>query len=141
MLRDPKRRAEERLRRSCPQTHDRLWFDDRQFHVQPGPAGGDMVRTRLFVDAPLAARLPVEVFHDVGDVDLLTIQACRFERAIEQLTGGADERTARSIFLIPRLFADEHHPRPPGAFSEDRLRGPLPQLAGMTVQRRLARAG
>ena len=63
---------------------------------------------RLLVDAPLAARLPLEVLHDVGDVDGGAIDAGLRERAVEQLAGRADERMAGEIFRVARLLADQH---------------------------------
>ena len=88
-------RAEQRLRRGRAEADDHARLDQRDLGVEPRPAGGDLAGVRLLVDAPLAARLPLEVLDDVGDVDRCAVDAGVLERAVEQLAGRADERMAR----------------------------------------------
>ena len=52
------------------------------------------------VDAPLAARLELEVLHSVGDVDRATVDARLLHCAVEELPGRPDERFAYQVFLV-----------------------------------------
>ena len=81
------------------------------------------------MNAPLAARLPLEVLHDVGDVDRRPVDPRLDERAIEQTARRPDERTPRQILFVPRLLAHEHHARVTRAFAEHGLRPTLVELA------------
>src|SRR5205823_12413625 len=110
MLGHAKRRAEQCLGRRRSQTDHRERFDDRELDVEPRTTRGDVRWPRFLVYAPFAARLPVEVLDDIRDVDVLTIDAGCFERAIEQLTGGSDKPPPDPILLIAGLFAEEHEP-------------------------------
>src|SRR5205085_5780207 len=105
---------------------------------EPRAAGGDLARAGLGVDAALAARLPLEVLHDVRDIDPPAIDPRIRERAIEKLACGADERATREVFLVARLLADEHQGGVAIALAEHRLGAPLPQRARATVRRRSA---
>ena len=93
---------------------------------------------RFLVDAPLPARFPLEVFHDVRDVDAGSIDAGVRERTVQQLAGGPDKRMARQVFLIARLLADEHQLGLARAFAEDRLCPEFPEIAAAAVLGRLA---
>src|SRR5215510_12551307 len=59
--------------------------------VEPPAASVDLAYVGLLVEAPLAARLVLEVLHGVGDVDFIPLDAGRFERLVEHLAGGTDE--------------------------------------------------
>src|SRR5438128_11023699 len=74
---------EERLRGGRTHTDQDDWFDDLDFGVQPGAAGGDFARVRFFVDAPFSGRFPFEMLDDVGDIDLLPIDADFLQNVIE----------------------------------------------------------
>jgi hypothetical protein len=50
---------------------------------QPRTTRRDLGGVRFFVDAFLAARLPLEVLHDVGHVDLRAVDARFFECFVE----------------------------------------------------------
>src|SRR3977135_4111854 len=56
-----------RCRRS--EADDRARLDVCYPRFRPGPAGCALGSVRLFVEATFAARLPLEVLDDVGDVD------------------------------------------------------------------------
>jgi len=56
---------------------------------------------RLGVNPPLAARLPLEVLHRVGDVGLTPIDTGFLEGAIEQLAGRPDERRPLRSSSLP----------------------------------------
>ena len=64
-----------------------------------------------------------------------------FERVVQQPPGRADERMARQVFLVARLFADEHDARADRAFAENRLRPALPKVAGAASGRRVVEFG
>ena len=95
----------------------------------------------LLVDAALAARLPLEVLHHIGDVDGRAIDPSFGERLVEQLPGRADERMTGQVFLIAGLLADEHQPRARRALAEHRLRAELVEVARLTVLRGLPNRG
>ena len=92
------------------------------------------------MNAPLAARLPLEVLDDVGDVDARSVDARVGERAIEEFAGRSDERMTCEIFVVAGLLADEHQLSPRPAFTENGLRPALPEIACVTLARGLANA-
>src|SRR5258705_12701863 len=100
--------SEQGLSRRRAKAHDRPRLDELDLDVEPRPAGGDLAGPRLLVNPALAARLPFEMLDHVRHVNALAVDAGFFERPIEELARRADERTARDIFLIARLLANEH---------------------------------
>ena len=85
----------------------------RRARLEPRPAGRDLTPARLLVDAPLAARLPLEVLDDDSSGRRRRLHDPRFgERLAEKAAGGADERPAREVLAIARLLADEHRAAP-----------------------------
>jgi hypothetical protein len=133
MLRDAKIAAEQRLGRGSAETHDHLGLERGDFGVEPGAASGDFRGVGLFVDAAFAARLPFEMFYGVGDVDFFAVDAGFDESGVEQLASRAYEWTALEIFLISRLFADEHDLCVGPAFAEDGLGATLPEIAILAI--------
>jgi hypothetical protein len=87
------------------------------------------------MDATLAAWLPLEVLHDVCDIDAIAREADRVERAIEHTAGGSDEGLTRKILRITRLLADEHHDGFGATFTEYRLRRATPEVASAAIGR------
>src|SRR5262249_30621044 len=85
----------------------------------------------LLVDAPLAARLPLEVLDGIGHVDLPSIDARLGERGVEKAARRPDERPAGNVLGVAGLLADHHDARRSMAFAEDRLRSPLPERAAL----------
>ena len=85
------------------------------------------------MDATLPPRLPFEMFHGIRDIDLLAIDAGSLERLIENFSSGPDEWTPLYVFLIPRLFSDEHHSRLRSTLAENRLRSQLPEITRLTA--------
>jgi len=47
-------------------------------------------------------------FEDVGDIDLVTSEAHRFDDACQQLAGGSDEWLALAVFIHAGRFANKH---------------------------------
>src|SRR2546423_13356201 len=101
--RDPKVAPEQRLSRGRAEADQHAWLDHVELCLEPGPAGGDLRPVRLLVDAAVAPRLPLEVFDDVGDVDLSPVDARVLERLVEELPGRPDKRFALQVLLVPRL--------------------------------------
>src|SRR5687767_11797803 len=130
-----KLRTEQCLRSRRAQGHNHFRFDYGSFSLEPGATGSNLQCVWFFVYAPFAARLPLEMFDDVRDVCLFAINACFFQRFIEQATGWSNERLARQIFFIAGLFADKHHYRPARAFTEDGLRSAFPKIATFAISR------
>ena len=108
MLRDAKIAAEEGLRSRGAETHDHFGPERGDLGFEPRTAGCDFGGVGLFVDAAFAAGLPLEMFYGVRDIDFLTVDASFDEGGVEELACRSDEGTALEVFLISRLFADEH---------------------------------
>ena len=85
------------------------------------------------MDAPLSARLPLEVLDRIGEVDGIARDAGISERLVEECACRADERLALTIFLITRLLADEQHLRPLRTSTEDHLRRVFVEIATAAV--------
>jgi hypothetical protein len=75
------------------------------------------------VQPPLSAWFKFEVFHSVCEVRLFARNTGRMQALIEELTRWADEWLSLQIFLVSRLFADEHNGRVRRSVSTDPLRG------------------
>ena len=86
----------------------------RDLGLEPRPAGGNLRAVRLGVDAPFAARLPLEVFHNIGEIHTGAVDPGLVERAIEQLPGRTDERVAGDVFGVAGLLTNHHHRRSGG---------------------------
>jgi hypothetical protein len=108
------------LRCGCAKSDDEPWAYGFDFVKQPVPAYLDFAGVRAFVQAPLAARLKLEMFDRVGHVNALAIDAGLRERPIQQEAGRSDKWPALAIFVVSGLFADKHDLRVRRAFSEYR---------------------
>src|SRR5205085_10238468 len=128
---------EQRLRRGRAETHDELRSHRRDLRLEPRKTGLDLVVAGLLVEPALAAarRLPFEVLHDVGHVDLGPIDAGLAEGAVEEPSRRTDERRALAILLVARLLTDEHDRRARGPFAEDGLRGARVEVAARARRR------
>ena len=76
---DPERGTENRLRRGRSETDEQFRLHDSQFGFHPRPAGGDLARVRFLMDAPFAARLPFEMLHGIGDINVVAIDPRFFQ--------------------------------------------------------------
>src|SRR5688572_473317 len=121
--------AEHRLRSGGAETDDNRRLHGAQLRFQPRAARLHFRRTRLLVDAPLATRLPLEVFYGVGDIHLIARDAGVGKRLVEQRARGPDKRLPLPVLLIARLLADEHHPRALRPCPEHDLCGGLIEIA------------
>ncbi len=126
---DRRRVAEDGLHGRRAEAHDHLGLHGRHLGLEPAVARVDLDHVGLGVEAPLAARLPLEVLHGVRDVDVAPIHAGTLERRVEHAPRGADERAASSILDVPGLLADEHDRGGRVPFAEDRLCGVLVEVA------------
>jgi len=61
------------------------------------------------MQAPLAAKLKLEMFDGVGDEYLTSIDACLAESAVEYAACRSHEGAAREIFVVAWLLPHEHH--------------------------------
>src|SRR6478672_9421262 len=104
---DAKFWTEQSLRRGGAEGHNYFWFDYGDFSLEPGTASRDFAGVGFFMNAAFATRFPFEMFDNIGDVSLRTIETSFVERAIKQTAGRTDKRFAREIFFIAWLFADE----------------------------------
>ena len=129
------RSAEQRLRGGRTETDDRLRPHERNLSIQPWTAGRNLRRARLLVDAALASRLPLEVLHDVGDVDIVASDARLGQRLVEQSAGRSDEGMASRSSWSPGCSPTSIRRRRAGPFAEDGLRSGLPQVARPAVAR------
>src|SRR6516164_9925208 len=123
---------------SRPWLPHQLWLNDSQLRFQPRSAGCNLARIRFLMDPPFPTRLPFEMFHCVRDVTLGSINSSFFERLIHDFSSGSNERFASHVFVISRLFADQHHHCTLRTFAKDRLRRALVEVACLTIFRRLA---
>src|SRR5205823_778750 len=107
MLRDAEGVAHDGLAGGGAEHHNHVGLDHLDLGLEPGLARGDLTRAGLGMNAALSARLELEMFDGVGDVNFRAIDADSIKRLIEHAAGGADERFARAVFLIAGLLADE----------------------------------
>src|SRR5260221_11536400 len=63
------------LRRSGSQQYHYLRLNSIDLRIQPGPESADFQCVGLLVQAAFTARLPFEMLHDVGHVDVISINA------------------------------------------------------------------
>src|SRR5712691_2639219 len=106
---DAKPRSDHGLRSGRSEADDDARLDDIDLRLQPWPAGSDLRGIRLLVDAPLAARLPFEVLHHVGDIDAAAIDARFLQGLVQEVAGRPHKGPALKVFLVSRLLADEHY--------------------------------
>ena len=78
----------------------------------------------------LPPRLPVEVLHNIREVDVVAWDAGFRKRSVQQRSGRSDEGTAAEILAIPGLLTDQHDRGVRQAFTEHGLCSFAPQFAG-----------
>jgi hypothetical protein len=105
---DAERFSEQPARRRRAERHRHGRLNDLELVVEPPAAGVDLACIGLLVQAPLAARLVLEVLHRIGDVDLVPVEPRRFQRGVQHRAGRPHEGPSLKIFLIAGLFADQH---------------------------------
>ena len=138
---DAKRSAEERLGGGRAEQHEHPGLDHGDLCLEPRAAGGDLARARLLMNAPLPARLPLEVLHGIRHVRSGAVDPGLGERLVEESPRRADERPSRPVLLVTRLLADEHGSRVLRALAEDGLGSEPPELAPPAAGCGLAKGG
>src|SRR5207244_282437 len=118
VLRDPERVAEDRAGRRGAEADENLWLDQGQLGFEPRTTSLELVRPWRLMDSAL-----------------LALETRFGQRLVKHLAGRTDERRAMPIFLITRLFSDEHDPGGGRASAEDGLRGMAIQIAAGTARR------
>src|SRR5438874_4440908 len=121
LLADTKRRPHHGLRRRRAEQNDQARLDQLDLRLEPRPAGADLRRVRLLMEAPFAAAGEAKVLHGVGHVDPPAVDPSLVQSLLQHPSRGTDERTALQVFLVPRLLADEPPPGAFMAFAEDGL--------------------
>jgi hypothetical protein len=120
---------------------DEVGLNDPQFRFQPRTARCDFARVRLLVNSAFPARLPFEVFHRVRDVNLRPIDSSFLKRPVHDFSSRTNERFAGDIFVIARLFANQHHPRMLRPFAKNSLCCAFVQMTRSAMKRRFAHGG
>jgi hypothetical protein len=89
------------------------------------------------MEPSLAARraTPLEVLDDIGDVHLVTHDAGRLQRLVQDPSGGTDEWLALSVLYVAGLLPDDQQPSAFAAGPEDGLGRVSPQVAGLAACR------
>ena len=130
--------AEQRLGCRRPEQNEDLRPDERELRLDPRQAGSDLLAIRALVEPPLASgrRPPFEVLDDVGDEDLLTVDAGLCKRLVQESSGRTDERFTLEVLVITGLFADEHPASRHRTLPEDGLGRVCPEIAGLAPGRR-----
>jgi len=130
----------QRLERRRPERDDDFRRDPRQFFVEPVAAGFAFTLRGREMRAFLAVRFPFEVLHRVCQIERRAGKRGLGEDFVEQRARRTDERLAFAIFLIARLFADQHHARIGGTDARHGLRRVAPERAALArVERRRLR--
>src|SRR5271166_5597936 len=91
-------------------------FRGREFDLplDEGQAGLGLLERR----GPVAGRAPR---YDIGDIDMISVEADGFQHAVEQLSGAPDEGPPDAVLVSARRLADEHHARSRRAVGEHEL--------------------
>ncbi len=129
-LRDAESAAEQSLCGGGTEADDNFGLQQSDFGVEPRATGGNFVAIWLLMDAPFATRFPLEMFHDIGDVNFGTVHASFIECGVKKFSGRADKWLSLLIFLVAGLFTDKEDSRFAGAFAENGLRGSFVKVAG-----------
>ena len=130
---DAKLWTKKSLGRCGPECDYDFRFDECDLGFEPGMTSGDLDSVWFLVDPALAARLPLEMLDDVGDVGLFAIYPGVFERIVEKLAGRTNKRFAGQIFFVARLLADKQDGRASRAFAENGLRAAFPEVASLAI--------
>ena len=116
--------SQQGLRCARTKADQNLRLNHLKLRVEPRPAGFNFRLPRFFVNPTFATlcRFPLEVLHDVGDIDRGAIDSHLGQHLIEQSPGRSDKRMRGTVFAIAWLFSHKHDARGCGAFSKNGLR-------------------
>src|SRR5947209_17113027 len=113
---------------SCSQQDDYFRLHNSDLGIQPGTAGRDLRSAGLLMNAALAARLPLEMLHNVGYVHVFAVNTGFSQSFIQHRACRSHKWPSGKVFFISRLLAYHHHSRAAAAFTEDGLCAQLPQV-------------
>jgi hypothetical protein len=109
MLGQPEVLAEERPSCGGAESHDHTGLHEFDLLHEPGLAGTNLGRSRLFVQSPPSFDYyELEMLDGVRHVDSAAVDAGLLQRSIEQLAGGADKWVTKPVFLISGLLTQKH---------------------------------
>jgi len=130
---DAKFCTEQRLSSSGAERNYHFRFDDGYLGFEPGTTGGNFLTVWFFMNAPFATRFPFEVFDNIRDVGLRTIDASLGKRVVKKPAGWTNERFAREIFFVAGLLADKQDGGATTPFAEDCLSAAFPKVTGFAI--------
>jgi len=104
-------------------------LDYFELSLQPGLASDNLPDQRFLVQAPLAALNPSEVFHGIGNINVLARYTRFAERFVQHSTRRSNERMPLAIFHVARLFAYQHEIRVFCTFAENGMGRVLVKIA------------
>src|SRR5205085_8465990 len=112
------------------ETYQQLRLNKTNFRFHPWATRSNVTCTGLLVNAPLAARLPLKVFHRVCDINFSAIDAGVLQRPVQDLARRTNEGLSSHILVVARLFTDHHDAGVFGTSPEYSLRGIFVERAG-----------
>ena len=139
--RDAKTGTENRLR--CRRAHGdhEFWLNNSQLRFQPRPAGRDLARIWFLMNPAFPARLPLKMLHRIRHINPRSINSSFLERLVHNFPSRTNERFARDIFVIARLFANQHHRCVLRPFAKNSLGRSLVQMTCSAVSCCFAHGG
>ena len=135
---DAERPTQKSLRRCGAEANNDLRLHERDLVLQPRKTRSNLSGVRSLVQTTRASRIasPLEMLHGVRDVDVVSIDGRRIERAVEQLAGRPDEGMSGFVFRVAGLLTHNHHAGARRSFAEDSLRPELEEMTSATAVRR-----
>src|SRR5207237_2927275 len=129
LARNAERWPEDRLCGGRAETNQQRRFHQTQLRLEPWAAGGDFARVWFLVNSALSSRFPFKMLHGVRHVNMAAIDSRFLQSAVHDFARGSDKRLASDVFIIPRLFANQHNWRILGSLAKDSLRRVLVKMA------------
>jgi hypothetical protein len=118
------------------QANEGFRMNDPNLCFQPWPAGSDLSRGGLFMDAAVSPWFPFKVFNGVCNITIGASNPCLRQRPVEKFSSGPDQRPSFAVFMISRLLTNQHDSGRRFAVTEDCLRRIFPERAIPTASRR-----
>ena len=106
LFRNPICRSENRLCGSGAEANQDLRFHDGQLDLKPGSASLDFRTTWFLVDAAFSAFFKLEVLDGIGYKNGGSVDPRFLQCTVKQSSRRSDERPAKAVFFVSRLFAD-----------------------------------
>src|SRR5579862_4272004 len=110
--------SQQRLCGGRTQADKNLRTHESELGVEPRAASLNFRVSRFLVNAALATlgERPFEMLYDIGDVNLVSVDARFMQSFVKNFPRWTDERMSGSVFLISGLLANEHNRRFLAAF-------------------------